>query len=160
VRELWRRAQQHGDSWNESQTEQEFIQPSARQAGRVRRPDYALFLDQASKDGAMPHQGDDDAFYARVPTIAEAKYWGRPLSQSDAGGRETWDAQTNPSHQMVSYLVGAHVPWGILTNGRIWRLYSREVSSTVSEFYEIDLIVYRLYGLTAEEVAVVEEGAQ
>ncbi|RLC65941.1 MAG: restriction endonuclease, partial [Chloroflexi bacterium] len=152
VRELWQHDHQHGDSWNESQTEQEFIQPAlellgwayvaqpqAHQAGRVRRPDYALFPDQVAKDDAMPHQGDDAAFYAQVPTIAEAKYWGRPLSQKDAGGREKWDAQTNPSHQMVSYLVGTHVPWGVLTNGVTWRLYSREVSSTASEFYEVDL---------------------
>jgi hypothetical protein len=40
---------------------------------------------------------------------------------------------------MVSYLVGTRSPWGILTNGRTWRLYSREVSSTASEYYEIDL---------------------
>ena len=40
---------------------------------------------------------------------------------------------------MVSYLVGTRAPWGILTNGLTWRLYSREVSSTASEFYEVDL---------------------
>jgi hypothetical protein len=36
---------------------------------------------------------------------------------------------------MVSYLAGARAPWGILTNGQVWRLYSREVSSTANEFY-------------------------
>ena len=40
---------------------------------------------------------------------------------------------------MVSYLVGTRCTWGILTNGLVWRLYSREVSSTASEYYEIDL---------------------
>jgi hypothetical protein len=152
VRDLWQRARRYGDTWNESQTEQEFIQPmlelldwayvvqpKAHHAGRVRRPDYALFPDETAKDDAMPHQGDDAAFYSRAPAIAEAKYWGRPLSQQDPSGRETWDAQSNPSHQMVSYLVGTRVSWGILTNGRTWRLYSREVSSTASEYYEIDL---------------------
>ncbi|MFZ2419909.1 MAG: Eco57I restriction-modification methylase domain-containing protein, partial [Anaerolineae bacterium] len=63
----------------------------------------------------------------------------RPLSATDASGRNTWKAESNPSHQMVSYLVGTRCPWGILTNGRTWRLYSREVSSTASEFYEVDL---------------------
>jgi len=152
VRALWEYAREHGDTWNESQTEQEFIQPmlelldwsylvqpKAHQAGRVKRPDYALFADQTSKVEAMPYQGDDDAFYSRTPAIAEAKYWGRPLSQQDQAGRESWDAQNNPSHQMVSYLVGTRVSWGILTNGRTWRLYSREVSSTASEYYEINL---------------------
>jgi len=152
VRVLWEKACQYGDSWNEAQTENEFVrpvlealgwsfivQPKARHGGRVTRPDYALFADDAVRDAAYPYQGDDDPFYSRALAIAEAKYWGRPLSQMDASGRNTWKAASNPSHQMVSYLVGTRAPWGILTNGRVWRLYSREVSSVASEYYEIDL---------------------
>jgi len=153
VRDLWQEAREHGATWNEAQTEEEFIrpvlnilgwsfivQPKAHQGGQVTRPDYALFSDETAKSEAMPHQGHDDAFYSRAQVIGEAKskYWDRPLSQKDTSGRETWK-RGNPSHQMVSYLVGTHVPWGILTNGRAWRLYSREVSSTASEFYEVDL---------------------
>ncbi len=152
LRALWEKAQQFGATWSEAQTEDEFIkpalavlgwtftvQPKSKAAGRVTRPDYALFTDAATQQAAYPFQGDDDAFYSRALAIAEAKYWGRPLSQKDASGRETWKPGENPSHQMVSYLVGTRVPWGILTNGRIWRLYSREVSSTASEFYEVGL---------------------
>lgn len=152
ARALWRTAREQGQHWNEAQTEEAFIKPmldllgwstivqaSARRHGRVTRPDYALFPDATTRDAAMPLQGDDDAFYALVQAIGEAKYWSRPLSQSDNAGRESWDAQRNPSHQMVSYLAGTRVAWGILTNGVVWRLYSREVSSTASEFYEVDL---------------------
>jgi len=152
VRGLWQKTRQYGDSWNEAQTEEEFIkpvlkalgwsfivQPKARRRGRTTRPDYALFADNATRQAAYPHQEDDDAFYSRALAIAEAKYWGRPLSQKDQSGRDAWKAGGNPSHQMVSYLVGTRTPWGILTNGRTWRLYSREVSSTASEFYEVDL---------------------
>jgi len=153
VRALWERARALGGSWNEAQTEQEFVKPvldalgwsyivqvkAQRRGGSLTRPDYALFSDPAAQAQAYPHQGDDDAFYGRAAAIAEAKYWGRPLSATDAGGRNTWKAESNPSHQMVSYLVGTRCPWGILTNGRAWRLYSREVSSTASEFYEVDL---------------------
>jgi len=152
VRDLWQKTRQYGDSWNEAQTEEEFIkpvlkalgwsfivQPKAHSGGRATRPDYALFADDATRQAAYPHQGDDDAFYSRALAIAEAKYWGRPLSQKDSSGRDAWKAGGNPSHQMVSYLVGTRTPWGILTNGRTWRLYSREVSSTASEFYEVDL---------------------
>lgn len=32
------------------------------------------------------------------------------------------------------------VDWGILTNGREWRLYYRQASSTATEFYPIDLV--------------------
>jgi len=149
---LWQKAQRYGATWNEAQTEDEFIKPvlellgwgyipqvKNRRSGRVNRPDYALFADASAKDAAYPHQGNDDAFYSRTLAIAEAKYWGRPLSQQDASGRDTWKSDNNPSHQMVSYLVGTRCAWGILTNGRVWRLYSREVSSTASEYYEIDL---------------------
>jgi hypothetical protein len=149
---LWQRAHELGASWNEAQTEDELVKPilellgwryipqvKNRSRGRINRPDYALFADQTARDAAYPHQGEDAAFYNHALAIAEAKYWGRPLSQKDASGRDTWKTDNNPSHQMVSYLVGTRCAWGILTNGRVWRLYSREVSSTASEFYEIDL---------------------
>jgi hypothetical protein len=150
---LWQRARALGATWNEAQTEQEFVKPvlealgwsyivqvkAQRRGGSLTRPDYALFADPATKEQAYPHQGNDDAFYGRTTAIAEAKYWGRPLGATDQSGRNTWKAESNPSHQMVSYLVGTRCPWGILTNGRTWRLYSREVSSTASEFYEVDL---------------------
>jgi len=152
LRALWHKAQQFGETWSEAQTEDEFIkpaltalgweyivQPKAKHAGRITRPDYALFADKAAQQAAYPLQGDDAAFYSRALAIAEAKFWGRPLSQKESSGRESWKTGENPSHQMVSYLVGTRAPWGILTNGRVWRLYSREVSSTASEFYEVDL---------------------
>jgi len=152
VRDLWRKARQSGDFWNEAQTEEEFIKPVLRllgwsyivqtktgKGGRVSRPDYALFADDRTRHEAYPYQGQDAPFYRRALAIAEAKYWGRPLNQKDTTGRDTWKADSNPSFQMVNYLVGTHVPWGILTNGILWRLYSREVSSTASEFYEVDL---------------------
>ena len=141
-----------GATWNENQTETEFLRPAlnalgwefipqaaATRAGRLSRPDYALFRDAAIRDEAYPLQGNDPAFYGAALAIAEAKHWGRPLNRQSADGREQWDASANPSHQMVNYLVGTRCPWGILTNGQIWRLYSREVSSTASEFYEVDL---------------------
>jgi len=152
VRALWQKARKHGDSWNEAQTEEEFVkpvlellgwsyivQPKAKKGGKVSRPDYALFPDEKTRDEAYRYQGQDAPFYNRALAIAEAKYWGRSLSQKDASGRDTWKADSNPSFQMVNYLVGTGVPWGILTNGIVWRLYSREVSSTASEFYEVDL---------------------
>ncbi len=152
MRTLWAKARQFGDNWNEAQTEQEFVQPAlallgwefivqakSLRSGQVTRPDYALFSDEAAKDGAYPLQGEDDAFYTRALAIGEAKYWGRRLSVKDSSGRDTWKSGQNPSHQMVSYLNGTRSPWGMLINGMVWRLYSREVSSVASEFYEVDL---------------------
>jgi hypothetical protein len=167
VHTLWKKAQLYGQNWNEAQTEEEFVklvlgalgwafivQPKSGSKGRITRPDYALFESAQAKDKAYPHLGDDDPFYTRALAIAEAKYWGRQLSQKDASDRNTWKIGGNPSHQMVSYLVGTRVPWGILTNGRTWRLYSREVSSTASEFYEVNLgLIFDLLSDDAEPSA-------
>ena len=89
VQALWHKARQYGQAWNEAQTEDEFVKPvlaalgwsyipqvKNSRSGRVNRPDYALFADEATKNASYPHQGNDDAFYTRALAIAEAKYWG------------------------------------------------------------------------------------
>jgi hypothetical protein len=138
---------------NEAQTEAEFIRPALEllgfayipqtpihRAGRVQRPDYALFADEAAKSEAYTHQQDEAAFYARALAIADAKYWDRPLSEMRRDDPGDIFKNTNPSFQMVNYLTGTGVDWGILTNGRVWRLYYRQASSTATEFYEVDLM--------------------
>lgn len=88
VHALWARARVLGGTWNEAQTEQEFVKPvlealgwsyivqvkAQRRGGSLTRPDYALFSDPAAQAQAYPHQGNDDAFYSRAAAIAEAKY--------------------------------------------------------------------------------------
>lgn len=149
---LWQRAQEFGPGWNEAQTEEELIkpilsevlgwaytvQPKKSRGAQLQRPDYTLFVSPQVKDEAERNKANEDAFYTRAAVIAEAKRWERPLSLGSDDQSDDWK-KSNPSHQMVSYLVGSRVAWGILTNGRVWRLYSREVSSTASEYYEIDL---------------------
>ena len=139
---------------NEAQTEAEFIRPAleilgfayipqttTRRAGRVQRPDYALFADDETKAGAYPFQEDNEpAFYARALAIADAKYWERPLSETRREDPRDVFKNSNPSFQIVNYLTGTGVDWGILTNGRLWRLYYRQASSTATEFYEVDLV--------------------
>jgi len=40
---------------------------------------------------------------------------------------------------VVTLLEKGAVPWVIVTNGKLWRLYSSTTSSKVSNYYEIDL---------------------
>ncbi len=152
LRDLYERQHELLPTLTEAQTEDEFIkpaldtlgwqyivQPRHGRGGNLTRPDYALFADDAMKRDAQRHHKDDNAFYGRALAIAEAKYWDRPLSKKDSEGRDEWRAEGNPSHQIVSYLAGTRVSWGILTNGKTWRLYNRDAGSIASEFYEVDL---------------------
>jgi hypothetical protein len=138
---------------NEAQTEEEFIRPvlemlgfayvpqtSFRRGGRVQRPDYALFPHTRAKTEAYGYIREEPAFYGRALAIADAKYWGRPLSEVSRDDPRDEYKNTNPSFQMVNYLIGTGVDWGILTNGAVWRLYYRQASSTATEFYEVDLV--------------------
>ncbi|MCA9936939.1 MAG: hypothetical protein KC415_23550, partial [Anaerolineales bacterium] len=139
--------------YKEAQTENEFIQPlldilgfaytvqpASKKGGQAQRPDYALFADGVAKTAADHHLQNDAAFFSRAIAICEAKYWERPLTQQKAdSGRADFDNR-NPSFQIVNYLTGTGVNWGMLTNGRLWRLYYRLADSTANEFYEIDLV--------------------
>ncbi|MGG6297972.1 Eco57I restriction-modification methylase domain-containing protein [Leptolyngbya sp. AN02str] len=139
---------------SEAQTEDVFIKPALEQLGfsyipqvlthgkgRAERPDYALFLDEVDRDNAYPLQrSQETAFYSRVSVIAEAKYWERALSKVSANDKRDWFKNENPSFQITNYLTGTGVDWGILTNGREWRLYYRQASSTATEFYQVDLV--------------------
>jgi len=63
VHALWQKARLVGHTWNEAQTEDEFVKPvlaalgwsyipqvKNRRSGRVNRPDYALFADETAKE--------------------------------------------------------------------------------------------------------------
>jgi hypothetical protein len=77
---LWARGQRLGATWNENQTETEFLRPAlevlgwtfipqaaATRGGRLRRPDYALFGDAAARDEAYLLQGRDELGPAAQP---------------------------------------------------------------------------------------------
>ena len=40
---------------------------------------------------------------------------------------------------MVSLLEAQVAPWVIVTNGKLWRLYSSTASNKATNYYEIDL---------------------
>lgn len=137
---------------NEAQTEDEFIKPALdflgfeyipqikyKRAGQTNRPDYALFADASTKDEAYPLQDDQARFFSRTLAICEAKYWGRPLDrQTDEPGRDQF-GNAIPGFQIVNYLIGTEVDWGILTNGKLWRLYYQRARSRTTTYYEVDL---------------------
>lgn len=129
-------------SLKESQLEEEFIRPILRILGHIyaphpsidevwegaKEPDYAFYPSEEAKK---------EASIRKAIAIGEAKRYGRPLGKK-LKGEHLLEVQ-NPSLQMSRYLWLSEVRWGILTDGRFWRLYERETSKRIDIFYEIDL---------------------
>jgi Alw26I/Eco31I/Esp3I family type II restriction m6 adenine DNA methyltransferase len=137
---------------NEAQTENEFIQPlldllgysktyavqvPTKEGQQTGRPDYALFPDETTKNQAYPKLNEND--YTKCIGIADAKYWERELDLAKSNKRDTFSNQ-NPSFQIAAYLTGTKQRWGILTNGRRWRLYSSSSHQPLGNYYQIDLV--------------------
>jgi hypothetical protein len=53
--------------------------------------------------------------------VGEVKAWDRELNKKLPGGQASFEAQ-NPSWQIDYYLRASRLSWGILSNGRLWRL--------------------------------------
>ena len=95
---------------------------AVRAAGRD-EPDYRLY---APDDQEKP------------VAVCLAYSWNRYLDGRD----ETRDIQTpdeNPGARVVTVLESGEAPWAIVTNGKLWRLYSARTHSRSTNYYEIDL---------------------
>ena len=89
--------------------------------------------------------GDEPAYRLYAPDNPEkpvavclAYSWNRYLDGRD----ETRDLQTpdeNPGARVVTVLQSGEAPWAIVTNGKLWRLYSARSHSRSTNHYEIDL---------------------
>ena len=92
-------------------------------AGGGNEPDYRLYAPDSPK---------------KPVAVCLAYSWNRYLDGRD----ETRDAQTpdeNPGARVVTVLDSGETPWAILTNGKLWRLYSARTHSRSTNYYEIDL---------------------
>src|SRR4030043_922632 len=101
-----------------------------------KRPDYAFFLNNETLKTAQ--KGKKDGYFKKVTCIAEAKRLGRPLDKKLKTEADPFEVQ-NPPLQISRYLWLTGAKWGILTDGKYWRLYERETSKRLDIFYEIDL---------------------
>jgi hypothetical protein len=115
------------------------VQPRAARKGRSEVPDMLLLPDPEAK-----HRATAEAYRHGV-AIVENKRWGRPLDRAAQGTRKGDEEREVPSSQILRYLSRAEtasdrrIQWGILTNGRLWRLYYQGAKSRSEEYLEIDL---------------------
>ncbi len=70
-------------------------------------------------------------------TVALVYQWDRWLDGPDPSDQQTPDE--NPGASVVSVLERGDAEWVIVTNGKHWRLYSRQAHSRSTNFYEVDL---------------------
>lgn len=139
----------------ESTTEKDLIEPALNalgwvsyltqqtmsKKGRKDVPDYLLFPDAEAKQKAN-NERQQAKRYRHGISILEAKAWEVPLDKKGKDGE--FDSRI-PSNQILRYLSRAdiqsdgNIKWGILTNGRKWRLYFQDARSRSEDFLEIDL---------------------
>src|SRR5215210_7868366 len=116
------------------------VQERAEVTGRANVPDYLLF-GSADAFAQADRKRQAAERYPLAIAVGDAKAWSIGLDQRAGGaaGNET------PSGQIIRYLTRAdvqsngHVLWGVLTNGRHWRLYYQRAKSRLEEYFEIDL---------------------
>lgn len=141
--------------WNEATTEAEVIEPiltalgwndflkqqTTSGKGRADVPDYLLFSNEEAKRTALSVR--ERQRFRHGAAILEAKRWERPLDRADRADR--FDPVT-PSNQILRYLSRAdiaserRIKWGVLTNGRYWRLYYQDARARAEDFVEFDLL--------------------
>ncbi len=130
----------------EAQLEEDFIQPLLKILGinyivQVTNPagevDYAFFKTEEERAAADARPGKK---YEGAVALADAKRWERPLDAR--GGSERLDKNPNavPTKQIANYIYETGVDWGVLTDGRLWRLYNRNATPVSQTFFELNLV--------------------
>jgi type I restriction-modification system DNA methylase subunit len=141
------RAQIRPDTLEEGQLEERWVRPILRALDHhfavqvkiryrehgYRKPDY-LFLRAESDAGTITSETYQPAEIAHALAVGDAKRWGVNLDQTPRSATH----EGNPSQQIDEYLRYSELPWGILTDGRYWRLYGRETSK-YNRYYAVDL---------------------
>ncbi len=98
------------------------VQPARAENQGAIEPNYRLY--------ATPTTG--------LLALCLAYPWGRYLDGKD-DQRDSETPDENPGAVVVSLLDRGEADWAIVTNGKIWRLYSAKAHSRATNYYEIDL---------------------
>ncbi len=143
--------QAYTPSGNEAQTEDGLIKPVLHALGHTfevqaalttpdgtKRPDYIFYNDLAALNAHKNQVLNDTLLQAGGLAIGDAKHWDRPLDVTLKTGGDFF-SNKHPGYQIAFYIQHSGLAWGILTNGRLWRLYHRDTAHKLDRYYEIDL---------------------
>ncbi len=144
------RRQETFEELTELDLDREFFDPIFKELGHVSHiqvrteagnfPDYVFFENELVKTRAEKHlAADRRQFFRHACALGELKAWDVHLD----GGRSRRALALDPSHptgQLYGYMIRNELRWGILTNGRKWRIYHYDGAwPRVGRYYEIDL---------------------
>jgi hypothetical protein len=129
--QLWAVQKGRVESYGGEQAlEQAFIQPVFQGLGwhllyqthlRGRKPDYALFRSDVALEAALAAGRTSPDFWKHPDIVADAKAWHVALDRPAITGQQ----REYPPEQIEWYLTNSQLDYGILTNGRVWRLVPR-----------------------------------
>ena len=138
---------------NEAQTEDGLIKPVLAALGHAfevqaalqtpdgtKKPDYVFYRDQAALVANKGKTLSESLLVPGAIAVGDAKAWERPLDVAIKTSKDPF-TNKNPSYQIDFYMRHSGLAWGILTNGRLWRLYHKDTSRQLNRFYEVDLPV-------------------
>jgi hypothetical protein len=117
------------------------VQTEIRTPGRTPAPGYVFYR---SAETCKTHHGripDDSAQQQDAIAVGDASCWLRPLDMSCKGSpiSSATDTQIHPALKLFLSMQRTACPWGILTNGKHWRLYHQHTAHKLEVYYEIDL---------------------
>jgi len=132
--DLWRVEKNRVEHYGAEQTlEQKFIQPVFEILGwkllyqthlQGRSPDYALFVNDEFLESALQAGRATPEFWNYPTLVADAKAWHISLDRPTKINNK----REYPPEQIEDYLKLSHLEFGVLTNGKLWRLIPREYS--------------------------------
>lgn len=143
---------QYKPSTKEAQLEEEFVKPVLRLLGHTfevqaslktadgtKAPDYVFYHDLDALNANKNKTLDDTLAQKGAFAVGDAKHW--DCSLDVATKQKSGDALSNknPSYQIYFYVQQSGLAWGILTNGRLWRLYHTNTAHKLDHYYEVDL---------------------
>lgn len=115
------------------------VQPSLATPDGTKVPDYIFYRDAGARLTNKGKRLNETLLEGRAYAVGDAKYWDRPLDVSlkRVGGDPF--TNKNPSYQIAFYMQHSGLDWGLLTNGRLWRLYHKDTAHKLERFYEVNL---------------------
>src|SRR3989440_3545273 len=152
MRELQRILADYTPSDKEAQLEEDLVKPVLRQLRHTfevqpsletpdgtKAPDYLFYRDQAALLTNKGKKLNERLVEGRAFAVGDAKHWDRPLDVSLKSLGSDHFTNKNPSYQISFYMHHSGLDWGILTNGRLWRLYHKDTAHKLDRFYEVNL---------------------